>query len=189
MLTDLVLILVVLGYTILAGAALYGAGAAVGRFLRRRLALVVEDPTADDDTTPIFVGDFGQLAPLPEALYETWQPARPGDTPGALVPGEADTVVEPACCGMHNSVDCNESPWGAQYCCPDCPTGPFDAPTEPMPAEAPIAVDPPVVRPYAMGGWVEVGNSRVHRACSDARRDRREPCEHCGPLLGRVTVL
>lgn len=48
--------------------------------------------------------------------------------------------------------------------------------------------DEPVVRPYMLGGWVMVGASKVHRGCSEARRDRGLMCSYCSPLLAGVAT-
>jgi hypothetical protein len=99
---------------------LVGALLAVPRRRHDRPVLAVEDPTPDLDRADTFtldshhdgrfiVADYGRMAALPEALYDdrcrdcergcvglvcpavdTWQPARPGDTPGELVPGEGE---------------------------------------------------------------------------------------------------
>lgn len=43
--------------------------------------------------------------------------------------------------------------------------------------------DPAVARPYAIGGWEDVGGVKVHRACLNARRDGGRLCEYCRPFL------
>lgn len=104
-----------------------------GQAARTKGVVATEAPTV-----PIFVGDFGQMAPLPATLYD-----------------------EPY--------------------------------TQPASYEAPLAINPPTVRPYVMGGWAMVGKTKVHRGCADARRDGQTPdriCPHCRPyLVGQAAGL